>query len=1205
MPIVFLPSEEGILSSGTETVTPENVSMSASNTTSDNEDEDEQDSKQDNEGCDRKNNIILGTKSDVVVSQTTLDPQVEKRDRLSLANRAQTQTRAMDPARLNSIQKPSRVKSRWRQSGKENVRIRLITNFSESNTSGSVVKQPALSLEAPCFAPAASGFIDLAALQVLDNHAPKPAGGLWKSFKGLIPGGDSVSDSRDAPDIGKQLDRNPTKIAATPVGRFMSRRGERPKPASMRFEADLSPCDRPIVIGISIPSSKLAQHVASPQTASSDTSRILESYVARSPEEDAAQTSDILISSPQLQSRATSSVYSRTTDLIGKQSSTNMIPLYEALAPERRSTPQSLISTIFAEDEDLLSPQRSRVKSTQTVFEEDESPILSRRSQAISMPVTGKKNKPTSIITTMEHRMSKGWWDAIVTPFLTRSNTFVSPHNTVEQRPALPDPEIVAINSQIDCRDILKWEMSFSPKTPETSTTIVSDAWLDKPKILAEESKPSEFLGNSSSPSCGDEDAGTLPFVLSVENSTIPLQDGDVHADNLLTETPTETRPEINESLQGNATIVPEVLRLPNAGLANGETSPIISHSSDNALSIDPEVQGQQNPRESSVASLQRPQVNNITTQIVINEPPRALIGSQDTSIEEPPPQYSPPRPTFRRYHAVFPPGQTRNSSDPLSPGPTSPGVQQEMLARDGIALNEVRRTSIPQRRPINLNPGYSGFSEREAGLPYTAGELGITSKKSRKAEARRRRYEKEDALAHNIGNLWRGRGCFPRRGCYGRSGAEGRKKRRCYFCLIAGFLTMIILILVLSLTLHRTQSPDVQQSQWLNLTGFPPIYTGISTISAPDNTVANTGCVFPSTMWSCSLPKELQSSVALNQSNEPNFKLQIQWDNSTVANTSFANITSNPTLPVRSFTRNVVQARYFFRKFLLRPRQSDSFSPSPAAPSYAEQFFLGNTTDGIVSDQKAGEPTPFFISFLSTTNTTNIQRRDQPQSNPFPSISSAIPAPDVNNDGTAAPANLLPFPVQQPLRLYDRGLPTEHYGFYTYFNRSIFLKSTSPLNESNIGEGEVPDDTNGGARETEAAVRCTWAETRFLVQMWTRKNTTAELVGSPLSFTSLSANDIANDYTRPGSFPYPVTVTTDRHGGDPTAKLLYCYGLDSRERPTTFKLQQENKSFGGSIINQAPSLFVNNSNPNLGGYDGGSGGCRCQWQNWIYVTNG
>jgi hypothetical protein len=299
------------------------------------------------------------------------------------------------------------------------------------------------------------------------------------------------------------------------------------------------------------------------------------------------------------------------------------------------------------------------------------------------------------------------------------------------------------------------------------------------------------------------------------------------------------------------------------------------------------------------------------------------------------------------------------------------------------------------------------------------------------------------------------------------------------------------------------------------------------------------------------------------------------------------------------------VSAGHFIRSLLPKAGQSVLFTPSPAAPSNAEQFFLGNTTDGIVSNQKAGEPTPFFISFLSTTTSINLQKRDQLQSNPFPDIASSIPAPDLNADGTAAPANLLPFPIQQPLRLYDRGLPTEHYGFYTYFNRSIFLKSNTPLNASNLGEGEVPDDQNGGARETEAVVRCTWAETRFLVQMWTRKNTTAKLVGSPTPSTSLSANETANDFTRPGSFPYPVTVTLDRHGGDPAVKLLYCYGLDSREHTTTFKLQQENKGFGGGIINQAPSLFVNSSNPTLGGYDGGSGGCKCQWQNWMSVING
>ena len=168
---------------------------------------------------------------------------------------------------------------------------------------------------------------------------------------------------------------------------------------------------------------------------------------------------------------------------------------------------------------------------------------------------------------------------------------------------------------------------------------------------------------------------------------------------------------------------------------------------------------------------------------------------------------------------------------------------------------------------------------------------------------------------------------------------------------------------------------------------------------------------------------------------------------------------------------------------------------------------------------------------------------------------------------------------------------------FYSYFDRSIFLKSITSLNQSNLDDGTVPDDENGGATEEEAAFRCTWAETRFLVQMWTRMNTTAQLLGNTSSTTLISGSNFA----QPGTFPYPVTITLDRHGGDPNLKILYCYGMDTREGIVSSEKQLvgENRGFGGTLINPAAQIFHNDSDPSLGGFDGGTGGCSCQWSNF------
>jgi hypothetical protein len=219
---------------------------------------------------------------------------------------------------------------------------------------------------------------------------------------------------------------------------------------------------------------------------------------------------------------------------------------------------------------------------------------------------------------------------------------------------------------------------------------------------------------------------------------------------------------------------------------------------------------------------------------------------------------------------------------------------------------------------------------------------------------------------------------------------------------------------------------------------------------------------------------------------------------------------------------------------------------------------------------------------------------------NPFPNLGNDIPQPSINSDGTAAPANLYPFPAAQPLMLYDRGLQTEHYGFYTYFDRSIFLKSASVANLSSIGV--VPDDENGGSTEAEASLRCTWAQTRFLVQIWTNAQGNLPLTSSNVTG---SRNSSANDFTAPGSFPYPASITMDRHGGDINSKSVYCYGVDDREHIVSSEkqFQIENRGFDGHLVNPALGLF-NHINVSLadggpGGIDGGTGGCSCLWRNF------
>ena len=1103
------------------------------------------------------------------------------------------------PAKRYSVQKPTRDKSKGRQR-KQNAKagIKVVTNFSRHQAAA-----PPVQMQPSQTAPQMGYFVDLAALQALNGDSTQTSTGFWKSKKGReLFGGSTTVPTKGAsdPSDGRpaaQISRDPSSTAL--------RRTNTLAPSPIKSSDDLSPNDRPIVIGISIPSRDVQEHTTlSPQTALSETTKIVRSYESRSPMP--PETPTIIITpanevscwspdtiSASTDPRPSSSIYSQY-DRHYSHSNAPPVPQMPAsfLEDERQRlaaqrsyfSPDSDVATTWGEEDNMdRNPSKPRVVSTCTVFEEDISPIMTRPARSVSISADHIIDRHASISTVATRPRSRGWWNYITTPFLTRSNTFANRDIEDEVPPALPNLAIAATKALEAERDERSWEKSFSPMTPDLSaTTIASETWwnLDTKKQNPDDQSPilretrhKVQTSTDGLPIIEPETAGFGPVAtMTTISSTKPSQ--------FSRENTSATFKSVSE-LSTNDREVPVLMDPPNA-----------RRSQNNNPFVQPRLGDFDDPPSNTQETRrQAPQPANATDPPMPTQPSISPSGA-------PPPPYS-ASPVRVRYRAVFPPGHTLASQYPMSPGPVSPGLAQTMSSQGAIPMSEVPLTP-PARRPINLNSGYPQLPARQQALPITAEDLQAPSKKAKKAEAKRRRQEKEDAIARKAGGLWRGRGCIPDSGCYGRKGAEGRKKRRCYLGLIVGFFVMIILVVVLATTLHRKSSADIGASQWLNLTGFPPIFLGLSTVIAPANINTNTGCVFPATQWSCDLPKELQASVSPNQPNQPNFFLEIQWDNSSAANATFANVTGNPNLGTRA-VGNPVSAGQFIKSMILRARQIFTFVPIPAPPSFADDFFLGNTTDGIVSKNKAGEPTPFYISFVSKLPT--LSRRDtvirQRSSDPFPNVTEGIPPPSLNSDGTAAPANLLPFPSQQPIRLYDRGLPTEHYGFYTYFDRSIFLKSLDLLNSTD--NGEVPDDQNGGATEAEAAFRCTWTQTRFLVQMWTRMNGTSQLLNSTAHSSSTNQT-----LTQPGSFPYPITITTDRHGGDPALKAIYCYAMNDREGIVagSGKFSLENRGFGGTYINPAPSVFSNSSDPSLGGFDGGTGGCSCQWSNFQAVIH-
>lgn len=442
--------------------------------------------------------------------------------------------------------------------------------------------------------------------------------------------------------------------------------------------------------------------------------------------------------------------------------------------------------------------------------------------------------------------------------------------------------------------------------------------------------------------------------------------------------------------------------------------------------------------------------------------------------------------------------------------------------------------------------------------------------------------------------------GCFTL-GCLKRKQDRPVQRRKRWYCLIAGSLIaliILIVVLILTFTLHRSDA--AVQTSFLNITGFPPIPTGIATIAQPNAAIEDPRCVAPNTLWSCAVPKEQQPSITPNAPDQPNFRVEIRFQND-------SSILNSTNIVKGRSVSNAVGASYFVRSQIIQAKDaftSSLFSPSPAPPNREEQIFLGNTTDNNTAPFQ-GEATPFFISFLPTT-AINSKRalflRDN--GDPFPNITSKIPPPSSNSDGTAASANLVPFPTAQPLMLYNRGRSDEHYGFYTFFDRSIFLKARDLLNSTGP---DIPDNADGGSTKSAANVRCTWAQTRFLVQIWTNAGNALKLM-KYANASATSSISSATNFVQPGSFPYPISITLDRHGGAINEKMIYCYGMDETSRiiSTAKQIHLENRKIGGQgLVNPGGALFGGSVNISLadggpGGIDGGFGGCRCQWRNWV-----
>jgi hypothetical protein len=1023
-----------------------------------------------------------------------------------------------------------------------------------------------------------------------------------------------------------------------------------------------SPSNSSIVIGISVPENDVDSHKPPPEASSALTMHTpftptivvtpadaTPSWNMRKDAHDGAR-----------RRRPASSLYSQATPYIAQFSTSTDNPPVPSLPHGFTKSTQGAENTpprTSIDSWETVAARRRRAYSAGTIFDEDENEVTSRpRSSSAESKVA---ILPSSVDTARPQ--SKGWWNIMMSPMLSRAGTLMSRKSPPMKHPIPPMPPLSADREKADHANNFNEKSALPIEPPaipqevglnikRASTLSQLSNWekqSDQAKDQTETAESAEV--DSSRGHKGQDSSATVQFMMKPS----PVADGlaaeyyRACAMELRSTTPyfecqnhscAQKLPKLASTFVSNGTGKaadtanpfedPEIAQQSASSSPRAPNDKHLRSDSDSTIIDDEEAEVSPVVREAEIAPF--------STGQTISKPKTAntsVSGKSSTGGTQSvtPPDYSSPRPGITRFpkHAATIAPESR--PPPVSPGPMSPEMQRAMASQGAIPMAEVQHAPSGPTF-INHYTIYPELPSRPNVAPVALADINPPTKARKNAEAKRQNLEKEDAGARKFGGLWRGRGCMPENGCFGRGGPEGRKRRRWYIVIALGLFLIVIASIVLATQLTRKGNETPVQSQWLNLTGFPPMPTGISTIARPDPAVEDSGCVNLDTVWSCAVPKEDQASIAPNDPDQPNFRIEISFRNGTLPPNE------TMTIPISTSSKRSIAVRHHF----LQQRQNDPFTnalfaPTPAAPATAEQNFLGNTTDNITFPFN-GEETPFFITFIPTSpvlppafNTTSAvasRLRSRQTSNSSNDITSDVPPPDIGTDGTAAPANLLPdspLPYSQPIRLYNRGQSTEHYGFYTYFDRAIFLTNTTSVANSETGPSE---DQNGGCTKEQANWRCTFSQTRFLVRIWTNAGFGATLLnGGPSVFPSLdgdnattaTANSTATNFTPPGSFPYPVSITLDRHGGDMDKKGAYCYKMDPSGNgkivvdSTSPRVLLEDRGAGGIQVNPAPSKLNSPGggnadgtfDPNAGGIDGGTGGCSCEWRNWLGNVGG
>jgi len=1002
-------------------------------------------------------------------------------------------------------------------------------------------------------------------------------------------------------------------------------RGLRPSPLTL---VDVSPSDRAIPIGIAVSSAAVSTHTTSPLTATPRTysppqpghEAVTPTIIVTPAREDFEITPPTYLSAEIQNHRIASSIYSRYTNCAPRTAEfaatppVPPLPLF-AQQPRKQNVQESKLPT-YEECNSAVSHKATL--SVCTVFEEDEhlQPPTSAKS------FSGFKIRPLKRQSTLPTpRRSRGWWNVLTSPFSARSNGLFwrSPTDeTLDRTPILGDVSAMGVadarrrDLQQPSNDVEDIEPRSAPATQLCAVPGSGSRSMPKRSITA--------------PGALDPNADVLNiYRIPSQGEAAAYYDQTRHFPSLLVDPMDVPRSMFEDDSPLTDVCACEHHRHGNASDWSVTTGADESKRTSSCSKSDQSTtdggaaiaEGLKSPFDDSHA---------IDDKRSLPQPPQRAMFTSPTADEllSPSPIHATPNgdlprasietatPVIENAHVgtmVGPRssnGEQRAVMIPPSRAPSPPSSTQEatLVARSPSPARKMNDPVVTVMDLDNRPPMHR--REESRGLGISSGDEDLYPPPKMLSEKPRLATDRFGQLRIATEVAQRPEGPWYRR----------------FFCVIttACMFLILLLIVLLIMLIPQNHSDNAVQAQWLNLTGFPPIPTGVATVIQPKKSMEESNCVGPSSIWSCAMPQtQPLSRNKTSRTDLPNFRFEIRFRNHTLENTTAL-------MPATNYSSSSGPASV---KSQLRARSTWSqmlYSPNPAPPSEADQLAIASTTDNTT----IGEETPFFISLLSPETLPRLHKRDtttseQPKApttipNPYPypnpsntttsknltATSTTIPTPILLPNGEPPNPSLYPYATAQPLRLYNRGQPDEHYGFYTYFAKTALVAeandnpvapawssaSSDLFSSPNTPPPSNPQDT---ANLTTTATTmpkpqafCQFAQTRFRVQIWTQRPFLTSIPAAGLSHDSATritaGASSANEMQAPGSFPYSVTISLDRESGPDgdEGKGVFCWALswDGRVVGTGGRVREKDLSKEVELERRDEE-----------------GNCGCQWE--------